>query len=315
VANRIGRTDITGFGTPYRGKVRDVYTLAPGLLGIVSSDRISAFDHILQELIPYKGQVLNTMAAFYFRQVEDIIETHVIDVPHPNVTIAKACVGVPIEVVVRGYLTGHAWRTYASGGRVLCGVPLPEGLRENERFASPLITPSTKATEGHDEDISEADLLAKGLVSPDVWSQIKDKALQLFQRGTEIAASRGLILVDTKYEFGLYEGRLVLMDEVHTPDSSRYFLSEGYSERLANGEKQAQLSKEFVREWLMANGFMGKEGQSMPDMPSDVVEMISLRYIDLYEKLTGTTFTPVPTDGFDATCGEIFRQAVTNRRA
>jgi phosphoribosylaminoimidazole-succinocarboxamide synthase len=315
VANRIGRTDITGFGTPYRGKVRDVYTLAPGLLGIVSSDRISAFDHILPELIPYKGQVLNTMAAFYFRQVEDIIETHVIDVPHPNVTIAKACVGVPIEVVVRGYLTGHAWRTYASGGRVLCGVPLPEGLRENERFASPLITPSTKATEGHDEDISEADLLAKGLVSPDVWSQIKDKALQLFQRGTEIAASRGLILVDTKYEFGLYEGRLVLMDEVHTPDSSRYFLSEGYSERLANGEKQAQLSKEFVREWLMANGFMGKEGQSMPDMPSDVVEMISLRYIDLYEKLTGTTFTPVPTDGFDATCGEIFRQAVTNRRA
>lgn len=315
MANRIGRTDITGFGTPYRGKVRDVYTLAPGLLGIVSSDRISAFDHILPELIPYKGQVLNTMAAFYFRQVEDIIETHVIDVPHPNVTIAKACVGVPIEVVVRGYLTGHAWRTYASGGRVLCGVPLPEGLRENERFASPLITPSTKATEGHDEDISEADLLAKGLVSPDVWSQIKDKALQLFQRGTEIAASRGLILVDTKYEFGLYEGRLVLMDEVHTPDSSRYFLSEGYSERLANGEKQAQLSKEFVREWLMANGFMGKEGQSMPDMPSDVVEMISLRYIDLYEKLTGTTFTPVPTDGFDATCGEIFRQAVTNRRA
>jgi len=315
VANRIGRTDITGFGTPYRGKVRDVYTLAPGLLGIVSSDRISAFDHILPELIPYKGQVLNTMAAFYFRQVEDIIETHVIDVPHPNVTIAKACVGVPIEVVVRGYLTGHAWRTYASGGRVLCGVPLPEGLRENERFASPLITPSTKATEGHDEDISEADLLANGLVSPDIWSQIKDKALQLFQRGTEIAASRGLILVDTKYEFGLYEGRLVLMDEVHTPDSSRYFLSEGYSERLANGEKQAQLSKEFVREWLMANGFMGKEGQSMPDMPSDVVEMISLRYIDLYEKLTGTTFTPVPTDGFDTTCGEIFRQAVTNRRA
>ena len=315
MANRIGRTDITGFGTPYRGKVRDVYTLAPGLLGIVSSDRISAFDHILPELIPYKGQVLNTMAAFYFRQVEDIIETHVIDVPHPNVTIAKACVGVPIEVVVRGYLTGHAWRTYASGGRVLCGVPLPEGLRENERFASPLITPSTKATEGHDEDISEADLLANGLVSPDIWSQIKDKALQLFQRGTEIAASRGLILVDTKYEFGLYEGRLVLMDEVHTPDSSRYFLSEGYSERLANGEKQAQLSKEFVREWLMANGFMGKEGQSMPDMPSDVVEMISLRYIDLYEKLTGTTFTPVPTDGFDTTCGEIFRQAVTNRRA
>lgn len=315
MANRIGRTDIAGFGTPYRGKVRDVYTLAPGLLGIVSSDRISAFDHILPELIPYKGQVLNSLAAFYFRQVEDIIETHVIDVPHPNVTIAKACVGVPIEVVVRGYLTGHAWRTYASGGRVLCGVPLPEGLRENERFASPLITPSTKATEGHDEDISEADLLAKGLVSPDIWSQIKEKALQLFQRGTEIAASRGLILVDTKYEFGLYEGRLVLMDEVHTPDSSRYFLSEGYSERLAKGEKQAQLSKEFVREWLMAKGFMGKEGQSMPDMPSNVVEMISMRYIDLYEKLTGTSFTPVPTDGFDATCGDIFRQAVTNRRA
>jgi phosphoribosylaminoimidazole-succinocarboxamide synthase len=315
VANRIGRTDITGFGAPYRGKVRDVYTLAPGLLGIVSSDRISAFDHILPELIPYKGQVLNTLAAFYFRQVEDIIETHVIDVPHPNVTIAKACVGVPIEVVVRGYLTGHAWRTYASGGRFLCGVPLPEGLRENERFASPLITPSTKATEGHDEDISEAELLAKGLVGADIWTQIKEKALQLFQRGTEIAESSGLILVDTKYEFGLYEGRLVLMDEVHTPDSSRYFLSEGYSERLANGEKQAQLSKEFVREWLMANGFMGKEGQAMPHMSPDVVENISKRYIALFEQLTGSTFTPVPTDGFDTACGDIFRQALTNRRA
>jgi len=227
VANRIGRTDISGFGTPYRGKVRDVYTLAPGLLGIVSSDRISAFDHILPELIPYKGQVLNTLAAFYFRQVEDIIETHILDVPHPNVTIAKACVGVPIEVVVRGYLTGHAWRTYAAGGRVLCGVPLPDGLRENQKFASPLITPSTKATEGHDEDISEADILSKGLVSESVWSDIKEKALKLFQRGTDIAAKRGFILVDTKYEFGLYEGRLVLMDEVHTPDSSRYFLSEG----------------------------------------------------------------------------------------
>lgn len=315
MANRIGRTDISGFGTPYRGKVRDVYTLAPGLLGIVSSDRISAFDHILPELIPYKGQVLNTLAAFYFRQVEDIIETHILDVPHPNVTIAKACVGVPIEVVVRGYLTGHAWRTYAAGGRVLCGVPLPEGLRENQKFASPLITPSTKATEGHDEDISEADILSKGLVSESVWSDIKDKALKLFQRGTEIAAKRGLILVDTKYEFGLYEGRLVLMDEVHTPDSSRYFLSEGYEERLAKGEKQAQLSKEFVREWLMANGFMGKDGQSMPHMSPDVVDTISKRYIALFEQLTGTTFTPVATDGFDATCGELFRAAVTNRRA
>jgi phosphoribosylaminoimidazole-succinocarboxamide synthase len=315
VANRIGRTDISGFGTPYRGKVRDVYTLAPGLLGIVSSDRISAFDHILPELIPYKGQVLNTLAAFYFRQVEDIIETHILDVPHPNVTIAKACVGVPIEVVVRGYLTGHAWRTYAAGGRVLCGVPLPDGLRENQKFASPLITPSTKATEGHDEDISEADILSKGLVSESVWSDIKEKALNLFQRGTDIAAKRGLILVDTKYEFGLYEGRLVLMDEVHTPDSSRYFLSEGYEERLAKGEKQAQLSKEFVREWLMANGFMGKEGQSMPHMSPDVVDTISKRYIALFEQLTGTTFKPVATDGFDATCGELFRAAVTNRRA
>ena len=315
MANRIGRTDISGFGTPYRGKVRDVYNLAPGVLGIVSSDRISAFDHILPELIPYKGQVLNTLAAFYFRQIEDIIETHILDVPHPNVTIAKACVGVPIEVVVRGYLTGHAWRTYSAGGRILCGVPLPEGLRENEKFASPLITPSTKATEGHDEDISEAEILANRLVTPDIWTQIKDKAIKLFQRGTDIAAKRGLILVDTKYEFGLYEGRLVLMDEVHTPDSSRYFLSEGYEERLARGEKQAQLSKEFVREWLMDNGFMGKDGQKMPEMSHDVVSNISLRYIDLYEKLTGTTFTPVPTVGFDATCGELFRAAVTNRRA
>lgn len=315
MAKPIGRTDISGFGTPYRGKVRDVYTLAPGLLGIVSSDRISAFDHILPELIPYKGQVLNTLAAFYFRKVEDIIETHVLDVPHPNVTIAKACTGVPIEVVVRGYLTGHAWRTYSGGGRVLCGVPLPEGLRENERFATPIITPSTKATEGHDEDISEADILSKGLVSPKIWSQIKEKAFRLFQRGTEIAAERGLILVDTKYEFGIFEDRLVLMDEVHTPDSSRYFLADGYPERFERGEKQAQLSKEFVREWLMANGFMGKEGQVMPHMSPEVVNDISKRYIDLFEKLTGTSFKPVPTDGFDATCAELFRAAVTNRRA
>lgn len=315
MVNRIGRTDISGFGTPYRGKVRDVYTLAPGILGIVSSDRISAFDHILPELIPYKGQILNTLAAFYFRQVEDIIETHILDVPHPNVTIAKSCVGIPIEVVVRGYLTGHAWRTYASGERELCGIALPEGLRENEKFVSPLITPSTKATEGHDEDISEGEILAKGLVSAAMWSEIKDKALRLFQRGTEIAANRGLILVDTKYEFGLFEERLVLMDEVHTPDSSRYFLADGYSERFENGEKQAQLSKEFVREWLMANGFMGKEGQTMPPMTEDVVETISKRYIALFEQLTGTDFVPVPTDGFDATCSDLFRQAVTNRHA
>ncbi len=315
MANSIGRTDITGFGSPYRGKVRDVYSLTPGILGIVSTDRISAFDHILPALIPYKGQVLNTLAAFYFRQISDIIETHVIDVPHPNVTIAKACTGIPIEVVVRGYLTGHAWRTYSSGRRTLCGVELPNGLRENEKFITPIITPSTKATEGHDEDISEDEILSRRLVGAELWSQVKEKALMLFQRGTDIAADQGLILVDTKYEFGLFEGRLVLMDEVHTPDSSRYFLRDGYEDRLEKGEKQAQLSKEFVREWLMEYGFMGKEGQTMPVMNADVVENISKRYISLYEQLTGSRFEPLPTADFDATCGELFRQAVTNHPA
>jgi phosphoribosylaminoimidazole-succinocarboxamide synthase len=313
VANTIGRTDVSGFGTPYRGKVRDVYFLSDDLLGIVSSDRISAFDHILPELIPYKGQVLNSLAAFYFSKVDDIIETHVVDVPHPNITIAKRCVGVPIEVVVRGYLTGHAWRTYSSGKRTLCGITMPDGLKENEAFPHPIITPSTKATEGHDEDISESEILERGLVSNELWDDIKQNALALFQRGTDIAAERGLILVDTKYEFGLYKGRLVLMDEVHTPDSSRYFMLDGYSERLSRNEKQAQLSKEFVREWLMQNGFMGKEGQQIPHMSPEVVNMVSNRYIDLYNQLTGTSFQPLSTDGFDATCGEIFRKALIHR--
>lgn len=313
MANPIGRTDVSGFGTPYRGKVRDVYTLSDDLLGIVSTDRISAFDHILPELIPYKGQVLNSLAAFYFSNVVDIVETHVLDVPHPNITIAKKCEGVPIEVVVRGYLTGHAWRTYTTGERTLCGIVMPDGLNENQAFPNPIITPSTKATEGHDEDISESEILKRGLVSKELWDDIKQKALALFQRGTDIAAKRGLILVDTKYEFGLHKGRLVLMDEVHTPDSSRYFLLEGYSERLARNEKQAQLSKEFVREWLMQNGFMGKEGQTIPHMSPEVVGMVSNRYIELYNQLTGTTFQPRSTDGFDATCDEVFRQALTNR--
>lgn len=273
----------------YRGKVRDVYTLGDKLL-MVASDRISAFDHILPRPIPYKGAVLNQIAAYFLNATRDICPNWLISNPDPNVAIGHRCEPVRVEMVIRGYLAGHAARTYAAGGRVLCGVTLPEGLKENDRFPEPIITPTTKADEGHDEDISREEILARGIVGREDYEQMEAYTRALFQRGTEMAAKQGLILVDTKYEFGKHEGQIMLMDEIHTPDSSRYFYAEGYAERQAKGEKQKQLSKEFVREWLMANGFQGKEGQQMPVMPDAFVNEITERYVELFEKVTGQTF-------------------------
>jgi len=276
----------------YRGKVRDVYSIGTQWLVMVASDRISAFDVVLPRPIPYKGQVLNQIAQYMLNATRDICPNWLHHVPAPNVSIGKRCTPFKIEMVVRGNLTGHAWRTYASGKRVLCGVPLPEGLRENDYFPTPIITPSTKASEGHDEDISKEDIIAQGLASADEWAVLEKYTLRLFARGKEIAAKRGLILVDTKYEFGKDGDTITLMDEIHTPDSSRYFYAEGFEERQLNGERQKQLSKEFVREWLIANNFMGKEGQNVPEMTDEWVTTISRRYIELYEKVIGETFTP-----------------------
>jgi phosphoribosylaminoimidazole-succinocarboxamide synthase len=273
----------------YRGKVRDVYSIGERLV-MVASDRISAFDHILPRPIPHKGAVLNQIAAYFLQSTSDICPNWLIATPDPNVAIGWRCEPIRVEMVIRGYLAGHAARSYASGLRSLCGVPLPEGMRENDPFPEPIITPSTKAEEGHDEDISREDILRSGLVSEQDYAQMEAYTRALFQRGTEMAAAQGLILVDTKYEFGKKDGQIMLMDEIHTPDSSRYFYAEGYAERQASGERQRQLSKEFVREWLIANGFQGKEGQQMPNMPDAFVREISSRYIELYEKLTGKMF-------------------------
>ena len=279
----------------YRGKVRDVYSVGNRLV-MVASDRISAFDHILPRAIPFKGAVLNQMAAYFLNATRDICPNWLVSSPDPNVAIGYRCEPVRVEMVIRGYLAGHAARTYAAGLRELCGVTLPEGMKENDRFPEPIITPTTKAEEGHDEDISRAEILARGLVSEEDYIQMEAYTRALFQRGTEMAAAQGLILVDTKYEFGKLDGKVVLMDEIHTPDSSRYFYAEGYAERQTRGERQKQLSKEFVREWLMANGFQGKEGQQMPVMPDEFVNEISERYIELYEKVTGRTFVRDTSD-------------------
>jgi phosphoribosylaminoimidazole-succinocarboxamide synthase len=273
----------------YRGKVRDVYTACDRLI-MVASDRISAFDHILPRAIPFKGAVLNQMAAYFLNATRDICPNWLISSPDPNVAIGHRCEPVRVEMVIRGYLAGHAARTYAAGLRELCGVALPEGMKENDKFPEPIITPTTKAEEGHDEDISREEILSRGLVSEEDYVRMEAYTRALFQRGTEMAAAQGLILVDTKYEFGKLNGQVVLMDEIHTPDSSRYFYAEGYAERQARGEHQKQLSKEFVREWLMANGFQGKEGQKMPEMPDEFVLEISERYIELYEIVTGRLF-------------------------
>ncbi len=280
----------TGF---YRGKVRDVYSIGDHLLVMVASDRISAFDVILPRPIPFKGQVLNQIASYMLEATRDICPNWLISTPAPTVSVGKKCTPFKIEMVVRGYLTGHAWRTYRSGQRTLCGVEMQEGLKENDPFSAPIITPSTKAAEGHDEDIDANTIVASGLATQNEWNKLSALALKLFERGTQIASNRGLILVDTKYEFGKIGDDIYLMDEVHTPDSSRYFFTEGYKERQAKGERQPQLSKEFVREWLIENNFMGKEGQAVPIMSDEWVATISKRYIELYEKVIGEPFTPV----------------------
>jgi phosphoribosylaminoimidazole-succinocarboxamide synthase len=276
----------------YQGKVRDVYSIDNDLLVMIASDRISAFDVILPRPIPYKGQVLNQLAAYMLQATKDICPNWLIDTPTANSSIGYKCEPYKIEVVVRGNLCGHAWRTYYDGKRILCGVLIPDGLKENDFFAEPIITPSTKASEGHDEDISEHEILDMKLASEDEWNQIKAYALNLFARGKELALKQGLILADTKYEFGKRNGVIVLMDEIHTPDSSRYFYADGFDSRQSKGEKQKQLSKEFVREWLIQNEFMGKEGQTVPEMNDEWVNTISNRYIELFEKLTGANFQP-----------------------
>ena len=276
----------------YSGKVRDVYTLADRYLVMIASDRISAFDVILPRPIPYKGQVLNQIAANMLEATRSICPNWLLESPAPQVSIGYKCNPIPIEMVVRGNLTGHAWRTYKSGLRTLCGVPLPEGLKENDFFPTPIITPSTKAAVGHDEDISAEEILNRKLVTPEQWNQLVDHALALFSKGKEMALQQGLILADTKYEFGFLNGTITLMDEIHTPDSSRFFYADGFEARQKEGEKQKQLSKEFVREWLIENNFMGKEGQHVPPMTDEWIQTISLRYIELYERLTGQPFQP-----------------------
>lgn len=276
----------------YRGKVRDVYTIGDDMLVMIASDRISAFDVVLPRPIPYKGQVLNQIAAYMLRAASNICPNWLLDVPAANVSVGFKCVPFKIEMVVRGNLTGHAWRTYAAGKRELCGVTLPEGMKENDYFPQPIITPSTKAAAGHDEDISKEEIIKQGLATEEEWKVLEKYALKLFERGKEIASKRGLILVDTKYEFGKIDDVIYLMDEVHTPDSSRYFYADGFEERQEKGERQQQLSKEFVREWLIANNFMGKEGQTVPPMSDEWVDTISKRYIELYEKVIGEAFKP-----------------------
>ena len=285
---------ITNFNFPnqtdfYKGKVRDVYFFE-NLLVMVASDRISAFDVVLPRAIPYKGQVLNQIAEHFLNATRDVVPNWLIATPDPNVSVGLKCETYPVEMVVRGYLAGHAWRTYNSGLRVLCGVSLPEGLKENDRLPTPIITPTTKAHEGHDEDISREEIISQGLVSEEEYAQLEKYTLALFAKGTEMAAQQGLILVDTKYEFGKKDNQITLIDEIHTPDSSRYFYSQGYSERQEKGESQKQLSKEFVREWLIANGFQGKEGQSIPEMSDEWINQISERYIELFEKVSGKKF-------------------------
>ncbi len=283
---------IPGLLNTYHGKVRDVYYIENELLVMLASDRISAFDVILPKPIPYKGQVLNQIAAYMLEATKDICPNWLISTPAPNVAIGKKCTPFKIEMVVRGNLVGHAWRTYQAGGRTLCGVTLPEGLKENDFFPNPIITPSTKASEGHDEDISKEAIIAEGLASAEDWAILEKYALELFARGKEIAAKRGLILVDTKYEFGKIGNTIYLMDEIHTPDSSRYFYADGFEARQASQEKQKQLSKEFVREWLIENNFMGKEGQTVPTMSEEWIQTISKRYIELYEQIIGEPFKP-----------------------
>jgi phosphoribosylaminoimidazole-succinocarboxamide synthase len=284
----------------YKGKVRDVYTLNNGLVIMIASDRISAFDHILPKGIPHKGQVLNQVATHFLNATKDIVPNWLLATPDPSVAIGYACEPMRVEMVIRGYLAGHSAREYSLGKRVLCGVELPEGMKENDRFPEPIITPATKADEGHDEDISREEIIRQGIIPEQIYLQLEKYTRDLFQRGTEMAAKQGLILVDTKYEFGIHEGKVMLIDEIHTPDSSRYFYAEGYEERQKNNEPQKQLSKEFVRQWLIENNFQGLDGQKMPEMPDEFVETVSERYIELYEKIIGEKFQKAPTEDIAA---------------
>jgi phosphoribosylaminoimidazole-succinocarboxamide synthase len=274
----------------YHGKVRDVYTINDDTLAVIATDRISAFDVILPKGIPYKGQVLNQIAAYFLESTADIVPNWMLSVPDPMVTVGMRCEGFKVEMIVRGYIAGSAWREYQAGAREICGVKLPEGLRENQRLPHPIITPTTKADEGHDENISREEIIARGIVSAEDYAVMEDYALKLFRRGTEMAAEKGLILVDTKYEFGKRDGKVYLIDEIHTPDSSRYFYADGYEERLEKGEPQRQLSKEFVRQWLIDHGFMGREGQQVPEMTDEFIQSVTDRYIELYEHITGQPF-------------------------
>ncbi len=297
MSNALVKTDYNFCGqkSVYHGKVRDVYNIDDELLVMVATDRISAFDVILPEGIPYKGQVLNQIAAKFLDATSDILPNWKVATPDPMVTVGLRCEPFKVEMVVRGYLTGHAWREYRDGKRTICGEPMPEGMRENERFPQPIITPTTKADEGHDEDISKAEIIARGIVSREDYEQLEAYTLALYRRGCEIAAEKGLILVDTKYEFGKKDGKIILIDEIHTPDSSRYFYAEGYEERLAKGEEQRQLSKEFVRQWLISNGFQGKEGQTVPEMTPEYCNSVADRYIELYEHIVGEKFERADT--------------------
>lgn len=276
----------------YHGKVRDVYFLENDTMVMIATDRISAFDVILPKGIPYKGQILNQLAWHFLKATEDILPNWTMASPHPNVTIGRKCTPYKVEMVIRGYLTGHAWRQYKAGHRTLCGVRLPEGMKENDRFPEPIITPSTKADEGHDEDISREEIIEQGIVSQNEYEQLEQYTRKLFKRGSEMAAEKDLILVDTKYEFGNFKGEIILIDEIHTPDSSRYFYAEGYLDRQNHGEPQKQLSKEFVRQWLIENGFQGKDGQQIPEMSEEFVQSVSERYRELFEKISGKKFEP-----------------------
>lgn len=287
--------NFSGQKSVYNGKVRDVYHLENDVLVMVASDRISAFDHVLPKGIPFKGQVLNQVATMFLNATEDIVPNWLVATPDENVAVGKACEPIRVEMVIRGYLAGHAAREYKLGKRILCGVDMPEGMKENDKFPEPIITPATKADEGHDEDISREAILEQNIVPKDIYEKLEIYTRQLFERGSQMAAKQGLILVDTKYEFGLLNGEIILIDEIHTPDSSRYFYADGYDQRQKDGLPQKQLSKEFVRQWLIENGFQGLEGQEMPVMPDDFVKIVSDRYIELYEKITGNAFQRAET--------------------
>ena len=314
--NALVKTDFNFPGQKgvYHGKVRDVYNINDELLVMVASDRISAFDVILPKGIPYKGQVLNQIAAKFLDDTADIVPNWKLATPDPMVTIGVRCEPFKVEMVIRGYLTGSAWRAYKSGERNLCGIQLPEGMKENQKFPTPIITPTTKADEGHDENISKEEIIAQGLVSKSDYEQLEKYTQALFLRGTEIAAEKGLILVDTKYEFGKKDGKIILIDEIHTPDSSRYFYAEGYEERFVKGEEQRQLSKEFVRQWLIQNGFQGKTGQKIPEMTEEYCNSVAERYIELYEHIVGEKFIKADTDNLAARIEKNVIEFLNNRK-